>query len=182
VGEPVSAVGVFCGSSGGRRPAYAEAAVALADQLVARDLTLVYGGARVGTMGVLADRVLAGGGRVVGVIPGHLAEHEVAHQGLSELHLVDTMHERKALMAERAGAFVALPGGWGTLDEFAEIVTWSLLGLHHKPIGLLDVEGYFEHLLAWLDHAVAEGFVRPPHRALVRTGTDPARLLDDLGA
>jgi uncharacterized protein (TIGR00730 family) len=179
-GATVRALAVFCGSSDGRVPAYRQAAVDLADQLVARDITLIYGGAQVGLMGVVADRTLAGGGRVTGVIPGHMADREVAHGGLTELVVVDTMHERKALMAERADGFMALPGGLGTLDELAEIVTWSLLGLHAKPIGLLNVGGYFDQLLGFFDRAVADGFVRPAQRQLVTVGTEPGRLLSRL--
>lgn len=174
------ALAVFCGSSDGTVPAYRQAALDLADQLVARDITLVYGGAQVGLMGVVADRTLAGGGRVTGVIPGHMAEREVAHDGLTELVVVGSMHERKALMADRADGFMALPGGLGTLDELAEIVTWSLLGLHAKPIGLLNVGGYFDLLLGFFDRAVADGFLHPAQRATVVVGTEPAELLDRL--
>jgi len=178
----VRALAVFCGSSEGRVPAYRQAALDLADLLVARDITLVYGGAQVGLMGVVADRVLAGSGRVTGVIPEHMAEREVAHPGLTELIVVGSMHERKALMAGRADGFMALPGGLGTLDELAEIMTWSLLGLHTKPVGLLNVDGYFDQLLGFFARAVTDGFLRPGLRAALAVGTEPAPLLDELVA
>lgn len=173
---------VFCGASPGRLPSYAAAARALAASLCERGLELVYGGARVGLMGVLADTMLANGGRVVGVIPAALAGREVAHDGLHELHVVDTMHTRKALMVERADAFVVLPGGFGTLDETFEVLTWAQLGLHTKPCGLLDVNGYFAPLLQFLDRQVAEGFVREPHRQWLLRATEPSPLLDALAA
>ena len=140
----------------------------------------MYGGGRVGLMGVVADAALAAGGEVVGIIPSALDEREVAHQSLSELHVVETMHERKALMAERSDAFLALPGGFGTLEEFFEAVTWLQLGYHTKPSGLLDVEGYFAPLLAWMERAVRDGFVRASDRARVLSGTDVDVLLDGL--
>lgn len=171
---------VFCGSSLGARPAYAEAARALGRQFAARDVGLVYGGASVGLMGELADATLAAGGEAVGVIPRSLVARELAHSGLSELHVVETMHERKALMANLSDAFVALPGGMGTLDELAEAITWGQLGIHSKPIGLLDVDRYFAPLLAFTDRAVTEGFLRPAHRDAVLVDTDPARLIDRL--
>jgi len=154
---------VFCGSSPGARTDYVAHAEELGRLLAARDLTLVYGGARVGLMGALADSTLAAGGSVIGVIPRGLTEHEVAHGGLTELHVVEGMHERKALMAERAEAVIALPGGLGTLDELFELLTWKQIGLHHKPVGVLDVAGYWQPLLRVLEHAVAEGFVRYEH-------------------
>ena len=156
---------VFCGSSPGRLPAYAASASELARVLADRDLELVYGGASVGLMGVLADAVLAAGGTVIGVIPTRLVEHEIAHPGLTKLHVVETMHERKALMAELSDAVIALPGGSGTLDELFELFTWKQLGLHRKPIGLLDVEGYWQPLLGFLAHAVNERFVREEYVA-----------------
>lgn len=171
---------VFCGSADGGHPDYRQAAEGLADELVRRGTRLVYGGASVGTMEVLADRMLAGGGRVVGVIPRHLAQGEVAHPGLADLRVVDSMHERKALMADLADGFVALPGGLGTLDELAEIVTWRLLGLHAKPTGVLNVRHYFDQLLAFLDHARDEGFLRPAQRDLLLVDTNPVTLLDVL--
>ena len=171
---------VFCGSSLGVRPAYEHAARALGAEIAGRGLRVVYGGAAVGLMGVLADAALGAGGQVVGVIPQPLVDREVAHTGLTELRVTDSMHERKALMAELADAFVALPGGFGTLDEFAEILTWTQLGFQRKPCGLLNVAGFFDPLLTFFDHAAAEGFVRPGHRRLVTVDTDPARLFDTL--
>jgi hypothetical protein len=178
----VHSVCVFTGSSPGARPAYAEAARALGAELAGRGLRLVYGGASVGLMGAVADAALAAGGEVVGVIPQHLVDREVAHTGLTDLRVTGSMHERKALMAELSSAFVALPGGFGTLEELFEVLTWSQLGLHAKPCGLLDVAGYWAPLRAFADHSVAEGFVRPAHRELLLAGTDPAALLDDLAA
>ena len=157
---------VFCGSSPGRRPAFAAAASELGARLAADGIGLVYGGGSVGLMGTVADAALAAGGEVVGVIPEALAGKEVAHTGLTRLHVVKSMHERKALMAEMADAFLALPGGFGTLDELFEAITWGQLGIHRKPIGLLDVEGYFAPLLAFVDRAVGDGFIRPPYREL----------------
>jgi uncharacterized protein (TIGR00730 family) len=174
----VRAVCVFCGSRPGARPEYLELASGLGRALAARSLALVYGGASVGLMGRMADAALAAGGRVIGVIPRSLVDRELAHAGLSELHVVDTLHQRKALMAQRADAFVALPGGVGTLDELFEIVTWRVLALHDKPIGLLDPGGYFDPLVALLDHMVREGFVEPQHRALVACAASPDELLD----
>lgn len=183
----LSAVCVFCGSSPGRQPEYASLAKSLGGALARRGLALVYGGGRVGLMGVVADAVLAEGGRAVGVIPKALARKEVAHEGLSELEVVATMHERKARMAELADAFLALPGGLGTLEELFETWTWGQLGIHGKPLGLLDTTGYFDPLVTFLDHAVAEGFVRAQHRAMVRRHRvpedgDPGVLLDRLAA
>lgn len=169
---------VFCGSSSGARACYADAARAMGAALARRGVGLVYGGGRVGLMGIVADTVMAGGGTVAGVIPESMVSKEVAHQGLTELRIVGSMHERKALMADLADAFVALPGGYGTFEEFCEIVTWAQLGLHRKPCGLLNVEGYYDHLLSLFDHAVAERFVRASHRALVLEERQPERLLD----
>jgi len=163
------------------RPAYLAAARELGDRLAARRIGLVYGGASVGLMGELADAVLAGGGEAVGVIPGRLVGRELAHAGLTELHVVETMHERKALMAQLSDAFVVLPGGAGTLDEFFEALTWRQLGLHAKPLALLDVDGFFEPLLALADHLVEEGFVLAEFRALLLVEREPAALLDRLG-
>jgi uncharacterized protein (TIGR00730 family) len=179
-GEGSLAVCVFCGSSSGGRPEYAAAARALGSLLAQRGVTLVYGAGHVGLMGVLADAALAAGGRVVGVIPQGLVDRELAHSGLSELHIVRTMHERKALMADRSGAFLALPGGYGTADELFEILTWAQLGIHDKPIGLLNVAGYFDPLLAWLDRAVQDRFVRAEHRLLLQVGEQPETLVDSL--
>ncbi len=173
---------VFCGSAAGTRPEYAEAAAELGTALATRGLGLVYGGASVGLMGVVADAALAAGGEVVGVIPQALVDREVAHPGLTELHVVGTMHERKARMAELSGAFVVLPGGMGTLEELFEVVTWSQLGLHAKPIVLLDVAGYWAGLAAFLDHAGAEGFVRAGHRAVLPRETGVTAALARLGS
>ncbi|HCU97445.1 MAG TPA: TIGR00730 family Rossman fold protein [Actinobacteria bacterium] len=171
------AVCVFCGSNPGRRPEYLAGAAGLARLLAGRGIGIVYGGAHVGTMGALADAALAAGGEVTGVIPRHLVEAEVAHEGLSKLHVVSSMHDRKALMAQLSDAFIALPGGLGTLEEFAEVTTWSQLGLHAKPTGLLNLLGYFDDLLRFLDHGVAERFIRPTHRDLVICQPEPAALL-----
>lgn len=177
---------VFCGSSLGRRPEYLEAVVTLGRELAGRGLRTVYGGARVGTMGALADAVVGAGGEIIGVIPHHLMDTELpmdgglGHPHLTEFRIVDSMHERKATMAELADAFVAAPGGFGTLEEWAEITTWAYLGLHAKPIVLLNVAGYYDPLLAFLDHAVAEGFLRADQRALVRSADDPSGVLDAL--
>jgi uncharacterized protein (TIGR00730 family) len=174
----MNSVCVFCGSSTGRDPLYAEVARRVGETLARRGLRLVYGGGRVGLMGEVARAALASGGEVVGVIPEALMRRELAYDDLTELHVVATMHERKALMAERADGFVALPGGFGTFEEFCEVLTWSQLGIHAKPVALLDVKGYYQPLLALFEHAVAEGFVRPLHRALVLSDADPDRLLD----
>jgi uncharacterized protein (TIGR00730 family) len=171
---------VFSGSSPGARPSYTRTANALGREVAARGMRLVYGGASVGLMGAVADAALAAGGEVVGVIPQHLMDREVAHHGLTELRVTASMHERKALMADLADGFVALPGGLGTLEELAEILTWSQLGLQSKPCGLLDVEGFFDPLLAFLDHTVAERFVSAEHRALVLAADRPDVLLDRL--
>jgi len=177
---PIRAVCVFCGSQPGARPAYLQAARELGAQLARRGWTAVYGGGHVGMMGALADSTLAAGGRVVGVIPEHLMRPEVAHQGLSELLVVDSMHTRKRLMAERSDAFVVLPGGYGTFEEMFEMVTWRQLQLHAKPLGLLNVDGYFDHLLAFLQHAREQQFIRPQHRGLLGAGTEVGALLDSL--
>jgi uncharacterized protein (TIGR00730 family) len=174
----VARIGVFCGSSVGDRPAYRQAAVELAGALARRGLGLVYGGARVGLMGVLADAMLQHRGEVIGVIPKALLDLEIAHAGLADLRVVASMHERKALMVELADGFIAMPGGYGTLEEFCEVLTWAQLGLHRKPCGLLEVESYFAPLLALFDGAVSAGFLRPENRALVLTANDPDALLD----
>ena len=170
-------VTVFCGSSEGSNPLYAQAAGLLGQAIGKRGLVLVYGGGRIGLMGVLADAAMAAGGEVIGVIPEALALKEVAHDGLTELRVVGSMHERKAMMAELSDAFIAMPGGFGTFEEFCEVVTWAQLGTHLKPCGLLNVKGYFDPLLALFDLGVAEGFIRPQHRALVLEDVDPDRLL-----
>jgi len=171
---------VFCGSSAGNRPEYRAAAEELAAELVRRSIGLVYGGGNVGLMGVLADAVLKAGGEAVGVIPENLMAKEVGHNGLTKLHVVHSMHERKALMADLSDAFIALPGGFGTLEEFCEIVTWSQLGLHAKPCGILNVQGYYSPLLAMFDHAVEERFLRPENRALVLARDSVSELLQAL--
>ena len=173
---------VFCGSNAGIRSEYAEVARALATILVERKLGIVYGGGNVGLMGVVADAALGLGGEVIGVIPELLVAKEVAHHGVTELRIVQTMHERKALMNDLSDAFIALPGGFGTLDEFFEVLTWSQLGFHGKPCALLNVAGYYDRMLAMLDHAVAEGLLRPAHRELVIADTDPSRLMLRLSA
>lgn len=175
-------VAVFCGSNVGTDPAYAHAARDLGELLVERGIDLVYGGGHVGLMGVVADAVLAGGGEVTGVIPQDLWDKEVGHRGLTELLIVDSMHERKLAMADRADAFVALPGGVGTFEELFEAITWTQLGIHAKPAGLLDVAGFYRPLLDFLDSTVDAGFLRPGHRAMVRSATEPAALLDALAA
>lgn len=174
----MKSVCVFSGSNSGLRAEYEAAAQSLGRTLAERGITVVYGGARVGLMGAMADAALAAGGRVVGVMPEALVAKEVAHHGLTELRVVKSMHERKAAMNDLSGGFVALPGGWGTLEEFFEVLTWAQLGLHRKPCGLLNVQGYFDPLLAFLDHTIAEGFVRPEQRAMVQVGENPAVLLD----
>ncbi|MGH2496171.1 MAG: TIGR00730 family Rossman fold protein [Ktedonobacteraceae bacterium] len=171
---------VFTGSNPGNRPEYKEAAQALGQEMAARGLGLVYGGASVGLMGVMADSVLAGGGEAIGIIPRGLFRREVGHQGLTHLYEVESMHERKALMADLADGFIALPGGYGTFDELFEIITWEQLGLHTKPIGLLDVANFFAPLLALITHASNEGFIRPMHTSIVIHEQSPAILLDRL--
>jgi uncharacterized protein (TIGR00730 family) len=173
---------VYCGSRHGAQPAYAEAARAFGTLVGRQGHGLVYGGGNVGLMGVVADAVLAAGGPVIGVIPEALVQREVGHQGLSEQHVVPDMHVRKRLMAERADAFVALPGGIGTLEELYEVWTWRQLGYHDKPVGLLNVRGFYDELLAFMDHTVSEGFLDPAQRAMPIVETDPARLLEGIVA
>lgn len=173
---------VYCGSSPGRDDAYREAARALGAELAGRGLGLVYGGASVGVMGAVADAVLAEGGEAIGIIPKALATKEVAHPSLSELHVVQSMHERKALMAELSDGFAALPGGWGTIEELFEILTWAQLGFHEKPCGVLNVAGYYDDLARFLEHAMAEQFVREAYRAMLMIEDDPAALLDRFAA
>jgi hypothetical protein len=175
---------VFCGSSFGGRPDYVDAARTLGVELAGRGIGLIYGGAHVGLMGALADACRAARGEVTGVIPASLVEAEVAHSGLDDLRVVTTMHERKALMAELADGFVALPGGFGTFEEFCEVLTWSQLGLHPtpKPCGLLDVAGFYRPLVKLFDTAADQGFVRPEHRGLVLVADSPGAMLDDLAA
>ncbi len=171
---------VFCGSSPGERPEYREAARQLGKLLVLKHIGLVYGGASVGLMGIVARTVLEGGGRVTGVIPRLLSEKEVALTSLDDLRIVESMHERKALMAELSDAFIALPGGIGTIEEFVEILTWSQLGIHAKPCGLLNSLGYYDRLLGFFDHMEAEGFIRSACRSAILVEQDPASLLENM--
>jgi uncharacterized protein (TIGR00730 family) len=173
---------VYAGSNLGSDPVYADAAKALAHLLAERGIGLVYGGGHVGLMGVLADAALAAGGEVIGVMPQALVDREIGHRGLTELRIVGSMHDRKALMADLSDAFVAVPGGIGTLEELIEIYTWSQLGIHSKACGVLNVRGYYDALAAFLDHAVEEGFLRPQHRAVLSIAADPGELLDRLDA
>ncbi|HVO79014.1 MAG TPA: TIGR00730 family Rossman fold protein [Candidatus Bathyarchaeia archaeon] len=173
---------VFCGSSVGARPRYAAAARELGRALAGRGLGVVFGGGKVGLMGVLADAALAAGGEAIGVIPEALVAREIAHNGLTELRVVRSMHERKTLMADLADAFIALPGGYGTFEEFFEAVTWTQLGIHRKPCGLLNVDGYYDALLALLDRAVSDGFIRGVNRSLVLDAPDVLMLLEKLEA
>lgn len=168
---------VFCGSSAGSRPEYRTAAEEMGRELVQRGIGLVYGGGNVGLMGIIADAVLNAGGEVQGVIPEHIMAREVGHKGLTKLHVVRSMHERKALMADLSDSFIAMPGGFGTLEEFCEVLTWSQLGLHAKPCGLLNVLGFYTPLLGMFDHAVEERFLKPENRALVLARESPAELL-----
>ncbi|ANC05237.1 MULTISPECIES: TIGR00730 family Rossman fold protein [Pseudomonas] len=177
---PVRSVCVFCGASIGANPAYREAAIALGQAIAHRGLTLVYGGGAVGLMGIVADAAMAAGGEVIGIIPQSLMDAEVGHKGLTRLEVVDGMHARKARMAELSDAFIALPGGLGTLEELFEVWTWGQLGYHAKPLGLLDVNGFYEKLGGFLDHIVEEGFVRPQHRAMLLLGQQADELLDGM--
>jgi hypothetical protein len=174
------AVCVFCGSANGTDPAFADAARGLGREIARRGWTLVYGGGSVGLMGILADAALGEGGRVVGVIPRFLYEWEVGHDDLTELEIVETLTERKVRMGDLADAFLSLPGGIGTMDELFEALSWAQLGLETKPNGLLNVNGYYDELVAYLDRAVASGLVKPRHRELLRVSSDPAALLDEL--
>lgn len=171
---------IYCGSSPGNQPIYREMAEAMGGLLARRGIGLVYGGGNVGLMGIVADAALAGGGEVIGVIPGALADREVAHAGVTDLRVVDSMHTRKALMAELSDAFIAMPGGVGTFEEFFEAVTWTQLGVHRKPCGLLNVGGFYTPLAAFIDQAVTEGFIKPIHRAMIVVDADPERLLNAL--
>lgn len=175
---PINSICIYCGSSPGRLDAYASAACSLAEALVNRNIRLVYGGAGIGIMGILADHVLKLGGQAIGVIPKALAHKEVAHPHLTELHVTQSMHERKMLMAELSDGFIALPGGIGTLEELFEIWTWAQLGFHHKPCGLLNVAGYYDALIQFLDHVLAEQFVNEHHRSMLMVETNPEALLD----
>jgi uncharacterized protein (TIGR00730 family) len=171
---------VFCGSNTGTHPDYRAAAERLGAELLRRGIGLVFGGGKVGLMGVIADVLLAGGGEAIGVIPQSLALREIAHDGLADLRVVGSMHERKALMAELSDAFIALPGGFGTFEEFCEVITWTQLGLHRKRCGLLNVRGFYDPLLALFDRAVADGFLRPQNRQIVLADHDAAALIDRL--
>jgi uncharacterized protein (TIGR00730 family) len=171
---------VYCGSSLGTKPRYRACAEQMGGLLAQRRIALVYGAGNLGLMGAVADAALKHGGEAIGVIPQILVDLELAHQGLNDLRIVDTMHERKATMAQLADAFIALPGGMGTLEELAEILTWAQLDIHQKPVGLLNEGGYYDHLLSFLEHAVAEGFLRETHHDLLVVDDDPARLLDRL--
>jgi uncharacterized protein (TIGR00730 family) len=171
---------VFCGSKHGNKPIYAETARQVGRLLAKRGIGLVYGGGHVGLMGVLADAVLAGGGEVIGVIPQSMVEAELAHLQLTELFIVESMHARKALMAEKSDAFLALPGGVGTAEEFFEIATWRQLKLHDKPVGLLNVNGFFDPLIAWMEKAFAEGFISEKHRGLVRVAANVEEMIATL--
>lgn len=171
---------VFCGSSPGHNPAYADAAQTLARELVRRDCTLVYGGGRVGLMGIIADAVLNENGRVIGVIPDALATTELTHPGATEMHVVRSMHERKAMMERLSDAFVSLPGGFGTFEETLEMITWAQLRIHLKPCGLLNINNYYDQLVRFLAHAETEGFLKPAHRALLHVADQPAELLERL--
>ncbi len=171
---------VYCGSSPGSRPDYIDACKPLGSDMASRDITLVYGGAQIGVMGAIADSVLAAGGKVIGVIPQSLVELEIVHNGLTELHIVDDMHQRKAMMAELSDGFIALPGGLGTLEELFEMLTWSQLGFHGKPIGALNVAGYYSSLLTFLDQGVTEGFMKQAHRELLLSDTVASELVDQM--
>jgi len=178
----IRSICVFCGSSSGVKGAYKDAARAFADHAARQGIRLVYGGASVGLMGSIADAALRAGGEVIGVIPRALVDREIAHSGLTKLHVVDTMHERKAMMAELSDAFVALPGGLGTLEELFEVWTWGMLGLHAKPYAILNVDGYYSPLIDFLDHARDEGFIRPAQRAMLVVDDDAMRLVDTLAS
>jgi uncharacterized protein (TIGR00730 family) len=168
---------VYCGASVGTLPVYTDAARVLATAMVEQDIALVYGGGNVGLMGIIADEVLQRGGEVTGVIPTALVDREVGHQGLTRLHVVETMHQRKAMMAELADGFIAMPGGIGTLEELFEVLTWSQLGFHDKPVGLLNVHGFYDGLITFIDHVAAHGFLRTHHRKLLMHDADTRGLL-----
>lgn len=178
----MKSVCVFCGSSVGSDPAFSRLASTLGSAIAERGIRLIYGGGRVGLMGVLADAALAAGGEVIGVMPQSLRDREIAHTGLSDLHITASMHERKAQMEQMSEGFIALPGGFGTLDEFCEIVTWSMLGYHGRPVGMLDANGYFNALRAFFDHAVEIGFVNEEHRHLILEADTPDLLLDAMAS
>lgn len=169
---------VYCGSSIGKRPEYATAAKALGKALVDRNIGLVYGGASVGIMGLIANTVLELGGEVIGIIPQAIADKEIAHTGLTELKVVANMHERKAMMADYSDGFIALPGGMGTLEELFEVLTWAQLGFHQKPCGVLNVAGYYDHLIAFLEHAVDQEYLKSQHFGMLQTANEPDALLE----
>lgn len=175
-------VGVFCGANNGVSPAFAQAAQTVGATLAARDIQLVYGGSSLGLMGIVADAALANGGIAIGVIPQPLMGKEIAHSKLTELHIVDSMHARKQKMAELSDAFIAMPGGFGTLDESFEILTWTQLGIHAKPLGLLNVDGFYDHLIRFNDHQAEQGFVKKPHRDMLLADNSASALLDRLAA
>lgn len=175
-------VAVYCGSSTGRDPAYLDAARSFGAYLAGRGIGVVYGGGRVGLMGAVADGALSRSGEVIGIIPEKLKALELGHDGITELRVVDSMHERKLAMAQLSDGFVALPGGFGTFEEIFEVTTWTQLNYHHKPVGLLNVGGYYDRLIAFLDHAAEEGFIRGLHRGLMVANSDPDRLLDTMAS
>ncbi|MBB3258742.1 hypothetical protein F4827_003611 [Paraburkholderia bannensis] len=176
----MKAVCVYCGSSSGAKPVYNEAAQAFGRALVQADLGLVYGGGKVGLMGVIADTVMAEGGRAIGVIPELLLDKEVGHNGLTELHVVPDMHHRKKMMADLSDGFVALPGGAGTLEELFEVFTWAQLGYHHKPVGILNIDGFYDPLITLFEHTVSEGFMRQAYLDMLQIDSDPAALIGKL--
>ena len=178
----MKAVCVYCGSSPGVRPEYAEVAKVLGKTMAEQGLALVYGGGKVGLMGIVADSVLAHGGMAIGIIPDALKQKEVGHRGLTELHVVRNMHERKQMMADRADAFIAMPGGVGTFEELFETFTWAQLGYHDKPVGLLNVAGFYDGMLAFLSHAVSEGFLKQVHADMLHVSSSPSGLLGKLAA
>lgn len=178
----MKSVGVFCGANPGTNQVYQEAAIKLGELMAQQNLDLVYGGGNVGLMGTIADAILAAGGKVIGVIPQSLVDREVAHTGLTELHVVQTMHERKALMADKSSAFVAMPGGFGTFDEICEIITWNQLGIINKPVAFLNVNGYYDKFMAMIEHTVAEGFVKYDQRENLIVESDPEVLLQKLSS
>ncbi len=180
--QKLSSVSVFCGSSSGSNPEYRAAARKLGAMLAEQRITLVYGGGNVGLMGELADAALAGGGQVIGVIPHGLSIKELAHEGATKMHVVDTMHDRKALMADLSDASLALPGGLGTLEEIFEVITWGQLGIHQKPCGFLNVAGYYDQLIGFLDYAAGQQFIKPEHRATILVDDDHSRLLERMRA
>lgn len=173
----IKSISVFCGSRSGDNPIFSGAASQLGTLIANKKIKLIYGAGNIGLMGVIADACLAASGHVIGVIPTKLVDKEVAHKGLTEIFIVDSMHERKALMASKSDAFIALPGGFGTCDELFEILTWAQLGIHHNPIGILNTEGFFDPLLVWIDQMIGQGFVKPKFRELLLVASEPEDLL-----